>query len=256
MEIYPQITINSLEIKNLFIDIPDEKGSSLKINLNDVFCEVMITDITENQVKDIILKERKNLVEAFIKKTVDEIKKKEQLKSFLDSLIENLINQALNGFNITINDLKLNIIYKKSKFELIINNFLFDERGRIVFNKIFASYKEDSSQYTIVKEFDINILLTKNKEKEINILQIKISDFTLELNQKIYLGLNNLINCLTNSSYQKLYYKYKTLIQYHRTKINNLPNGKKNYRALWLYAIRTIIKLQKYVGYDKRYIFN
>ena len=256
MEIYPQITINSLEIKNLFIDIPDEKGSSLKINLNDVFCEVMITDITENQVKDIILKERKNLVEAFIKKTVDEIKKKEQSKSFLDSLIENLINQALNGFNITINDLKLNIIYKKSKFELIINNFLFDERGRIVFNKIFASYKEDSSQYTIVKEFDINILLTKNKEKEINILQINISDFTLELNQKIYFGLNNLINCLTNSSYQKLYYKYKTLIQYHRTKINNLPNGKKNYRALWLYAIRTIIKLQKYVGYDKRYIFN
>ena len=180
MEIYPQITINSLEIKNLFIDIPDEKGSSLKINLNDVFCEVMITDITENQVKDIILKERKNLVEAFIKKTVDEIKKKEQSKSFLDSLIENLINQALNGFNITINDLKLNIIYKKSKFELIINNFLFDERGRIVFNKIFASYKEDSSQYTIVKEFDINILLTKNKEKEINILQINISDFTLK----------------------------------------------------------------------------
>ena len=54
MEIYPQIAINSLSIKNLFIDIPDEKGSSLKLNLNNVFCEVIITNITENQVKDIL----------------------------------------------------------------------------------------------------------------------------------------------------------------------------------------------------------
>ena len=254
MEVYPQIAINSLSIKNLFINIPDEKGSSLKLNLNDVFCEVIITNITENQVKDILLKERKNLVEAFIKSAFDKIKKKEQSKSFLDSLLDNLITQALNGFNITISNLKLNIKYMNTSFILNINNFLFDEKGCIAFNKIYASYKENSVEYTIVKEFDIRILLTKNEMNNINILQINISNFTLELNQKIYFGLNNLIDCLSDSSYQKLYFKYKILIQFHR--IKPLPNGKKNYRALWLYAIKTIIKLQKYVGYDKRYIFN
>jgi hypothetical protein len=64
----------------------------------------------------------------------------------------------------------------------------------------------------------------------------------------------NLLNCFLDSYYRRLYFKYKTLIQFHQIKNNN--NEKKNYRSLWLYAIRTIIKLQKYVGYDKRYIFN
>ena len=254
LEIYPQITISSLSIKNLFIDIPDEKGSSLKLNLNDVSCELLISNITEEQIKEILLKERNNLIDAFIKSAIDKIKKKEQTKSFLDSLLDNLITQALNGFNITINNLKLNIKYLNTSFILNINNFLFDERGRIIFNKIYASYFLNDTEYRIVKEFDINILLTKENTTDINILQVKISDFTLELNQNIYFGFINLINCLSDSNYQKLYFKYKTLIQFHR--IKSLPNGKKNYKALWLYAIRTVIKLQKYVGYDKRYIFN
>ena len=254
LEIYPQITISSLSIKNLFIDIPDEKGSSLKLNLNDVSCELLISNITEEQIKEILLKERNNLIDAFIKSAIDKIKKKEQTKSFLDSLLDNLITQALNGFNITINNLKLNIKYLNTSFILNINNFLFDERGRIIFNKIYASYFLNDTEYRIVKEFDINILLTKENTTDINILQVKISDFTLELNQNIYFGFINLINCLSDSNYQKLYFKYKTLIQFYR--IKSLPNEKKNYKALWLYAIRTVIKLQKYVGYDKRYIFN
>ena len=255
MEIYPQITINSLSIKNLFIDIPDEKGSSLKLNLNDVSCELLISNIKESQIKNILLKERNNLIDAFIKLALDKIKKKEQSKSFLDSLIDNLISQALNGFNVTINNLKLNIKYLNTSFLLNINNFLFDERGSIVFNKIYISYLDNLTEYRIIKEFDFNIFLTKDNNNDINILQIKISDFSLELNQKIYFGFINLINCLSDSSYQKLYFKYKSLIQFHRLKLS-LPNGKKNYKALWLYAIRTIIKLQKYVGYDKRYIFD
>ena len=254
LEIYPQITLSALSIKNIFIDIPDEKGSSLKLNLNDVSCELLISNITENQIKNILFKERNNLIETFIKSAIDKIKKKEQTKSFLDSLLDNLISQALNGFNFTINNLKLNIKCLNTSFILNINNFLFDERGLIVFNKISASYFEDSIEYRIVKEFDINIFLTKDNNNNINVLQIKISDFTLELNQKIYFGFINLINCLSESNYQKLYFTYKSLIQFHRIKC--LPNGKKNYRALWLYAIRTIIKLRKYVGYDKRYIFN
>ena len=253
IEIYPQITINSLDIKNLIIYIPDEKGSSsLKLNLSDVSGDIIITNITENQIKDILIKEKNNLIDSFIKNALDKIKKKEQSKSFLDNLIDNLINQALNGFNITINNLKLNIKYMNSCFIFNIKNFVFDEKGSIILNQIFLSYKENLIDYPIIKEFDINILLSKNKN--MNVLQVKISDFVLELNQKIYFGIINIINCLSDTNYQKLYYKYKTLIQFNR--IKPLSNGKKNYRGLWLFAIKTIIKLQKYVGYDKRYIFN
>ena len=253
IEIYPQITINSLDIKNLIIYIPDEKGSSsLKLNLSDVSGDIIITNITENQIKDILIKEKNNLIDSFIKNALDKIKKKEQSKSFLDNLIDNLINQALNGFNITINNLKLSIKYMNSSFIFNIKNFVFDEKGSIILNQIFLSYKENLIDYPIIKEFDINILLSKNKN--MNVLQVKISDFVLELNQKIYFGIINIINCLSDTNYQKLYYKYKTLIQFNR--IKPLSNGKKNYRGLWLFAIKTIIKLQKYVGYDKRYIFN
>ena len=58
-EIYPQIKIDSLDIKDLCIDIPDEKETNLKLNLNTVSCDIIITDITENQIKDILLKEKK-----------------------------------------------------------------------------------------------------------------------------------------------------------------------------------------------------
>ena len=44
-----------------------------------------------------------------------------------------------------------------TSFILNINNFLFDEKGCIAFNKIYASYNENSVEYTIVKEFDIRI---------------------------------------------------------------------------------------------------
>ena len=252
IEIYPQITINSLDIKNISIDIPNEKEGNLNLNLNNVSCDLIISNITEEQIKNILLKERKNLVDSFIKTSIDKIKNKEQSKSFLESLLDNLINQALNGLNIHISNLKLNIRYKHTSLLLIINDFLLDAKGRIIFNKIFASYNENSIEYTIIKEFDINIILSKNNNT--NVLQINISDFTLELNQKIYFGFLNIINCLSDSSYQKLYYKYKTLIQFHR--IKPLPDGKKNYKSLWLYAIRTIIKLQKYIGYNKTNIFN
>ena len=260
IEIYPQITINFLSIKTLLIDIPDEK-EHLKFNLDDVSCEVIISNITDQQVKDILLKERKKLIDSFIKSSFDKIRQKEQSKSFLDSLIDNLINQALNGVNIKINKLNLNIKCMNSTFILNINNFILDDKGHIVFNRISASYEENSIKYRIVKEFNINIFLQSNPENSnfnsnniANILQINISDFSFELNQKIYFGIINIINVLSESNYRKLYYKYKTLIQFYR--IKDKDSNKKDYKKLWLYAIRTIIKLQKYIGYDKRYIFN
>ena len=271
--IYPQICINSLGIQKIVLDIPDEK-ENLKVNLQDVTCEMIISNISENQIKEMLIHERKNLIDAFIKSSIEKITNKTPSKSFLDSILEKLINQALNGINIVINKLKLNIKCGNSTFLFSINDFAFDEKGRIIFNKISLFYEEDSVKYTVIPKFDINIFFKNNNitnnnnettnsnnntnsntnNNNPNLLQMNMSDFSFELNQKIYFGILNLINCFTDAYYRRLYYKYKTLIQFHQ--IKNDENKKKDYKSLWLYAIKTIIKLQKYVGYDKRYIFN
>ena len=273
LDIYPQICINTLKIQNMILDIPDE-NEHLKLNLNDVLCEASISNISEKQIKEILIKERKKLIESFINSSFNTILKKETSKSFLEGLIEKLINQALNGINITISKLKLKIKCMNSEFGFSINDFFLDEKEKIIFNKISLSYKdkENTTEYNVIPNFDINIFFKNNSKKSDgnegggnennnnmnnnspNLLQINMSDFSFELNQKIYFGIMNLLNCFTDAYYRRLYFKYKTLIQFYQ--IKNNKNGKKDYKSLWLYAIRTIIKLQKYVGYDKRYIFN
>ena len=256
--IYPQICINNLNIQNICLYIPDE-NEHLKVHLKDVSCEMIISNISENQIKEILINQRKNLIDSFIKSSFDKILQKTQSKSFLDNIIEKLVNQALNGINIVINNLKLKIKCMNSTFLFSINDFILDENGKIIFNKISLFYEENSINYCVIPNFDINIAFknnnaNNNNNNPPNLLQMNMSDFSFELNQKIYFGIMNLLNCFLDSYYRRLYFKYKTLIQFHQIKNNN--NEKKNYRSLWLYAIRTIIKLQKYVGYDKRYIFN
>ena len=262
--IYPQIIINNLNIQNICINIPDEKDN-LKIYLKNATCDMEINNISEKKIKEILIKEKKSLIDSFIQNAINEIMNKTPSKSFFGSLLENLINQALNGINITINNLKLNIKCHNKIFYFSINDFIFDGNGKISFNKISLFYEENLIKYAVVPNFDINIMFKNNKYSESdnndnsenknrdspNLLQIEMSNFSFELNQKIYFGIIELLNCFFDSSYRKIYYKYKTLIHFHR-----LNNEKKDYKKLWLYAIKTIIKLQKYIGYDKRYIFN
>ena len=263
--LYPQISINNLNINNLSLYIPNE-NENFKINLNDVFCEMLVDNISESQIKDILIKEKKVLIDSFIKSSFEEILKKSPSKSILEGLLEKIINQALNGMNIVINNLILKLKCMNSTFIFRINNFIFDAVGRIIFNEISLIYEENNNKYNVIPNFNINILYQTNinNNEQINnnnninicqyLLKVNMSDFSFKLNQKVYFGIMNLLNCFLDSYYRKIYFKYKTLIQFYRIKNHNKDT--KNYRALWLYAIKTIIKLQKYVGYNKTYIFN
>ena len=242
--IHPQISINYLCMKNISLDIPDE-NENLKINLKDIICEISVNNISENQIKETLIKERKNLIDSFINICFNKIIKKEASKSFLEDLVEKLIIQALNDLNITINKLYLNIKYMNSEFIFTINDFILDEKEKIIFNKISLSYKENSNEYIVIPNFDINIFFKNNtlsNNNSVNLLQMNMSYFSFKLNQKIYFGIINLLNCFSESYYKKIYFKYKTLIQFHR--IKNNKNSKKYYKSLWLYAIKTVIKLQ------------
>ena len=256
INIHPQICLNYLCMQSVYMDIPDE-NEALKINLNDVICEISINSLNERQIKEMLIKERKNLINSFVNSCFNIILKKESSKSFIEDLIEKLIIQALNGLNIIINKLYLNIKYMNGQFIFTIDEFILKEEEKIISNKISLTYKENSNEYVVIPNFDINIFFknkTKNSSDSPNLLEIKMSDFSFRLNQKIYFGILSILNCFSESYYKRIYFRYKTLIQFFQ--IKNKENEKKDYKSLWLYAIRTIIKLHKYVSYDKRYIFN
>ena len=254
--IIPQICLNYLCMQSISMDIPDE-NEALKINLNDVICEISIYSLNERQIKEMLIKERKNLINLFINSCFNTILKKESSKSFIEELIEKLIIQALNGLNIIINKLYLNIKYMSGQFIFSIDEFILEEEEKIISNKISLTYKENSNEYVVIPNFNVNIFFKNNTKSRCNspkLLQIKMSDFSFRLNQKVYFGILNILNCFSESYYKRIYFRYKTLIQFF--KIKNNEKAKKDYKSLWLYAIRTIIKLHKYVSYDKRYIFN
>ena len=69
----------------------------------------------------------------------------------------------------------------------------------------------------------------------------------IKLNKKIFLELSNILDILDETNYLKIYTKYKKLIFFHKPK--NKENDKKDFKSLWLFAIKTVIKLQKYVGF-------
>ena len=259
--LHSQISINNLNIQSIDLYIPNE-NENFKINFKDVFCEMEIDNISESQIKDILIKEKKSLIDSFIKSSIDKILKKTPSKSFLEGLVEKLVTQVLNGMNVEINNLILHLKCMNSIFIFRINKFIFDAIGRIIFNEISLIYEENNNKYNVIRNFNINVIFQsnnqynneQNKNNSPNSLKVNMSDFSFELNQKIYFGIMNLLNCFLDSYYKRIYFRYKTLIQFYRIKNEN--KDKKNYTALWLYAIKTIIKLQKYIGYDKRYIFN
>ena len=176
--IYPQICINSLNIQYILLDIPDEK-ENLKLNLKDVSCEMIINNISENQIKDILIYERKKLIDSFIQSSKEKITNKAPSKFYLDFIFDKLINQALNGISVVFNKLKLKVKCGNSYFIFSINDFIFDEKGKIIFNKISLFFEEKSITHNAIPNFGINIflkiiILVMMAQQILMIIQIKI----------------------------------------------------------------------------------
>ena len=50
---------------------------------------MIISNISEDQIKESLIYERKKLIDSFIKSAIEKITNKSPSKSFLDSIIEN-----------------------------------------------------------------------------------------------------------------------------------------------------------------------
>ena len=269
--IHPQMTIDNLQIEKIKLNIPNET-ENFSVNLSGIKTTIELFDIKESEIENIIIQKRKDLIEKFIAYAVKKIENKESSKSFIEGLIEDLINRALNGLKIEINNIELRIKYKKHIFVLCIENISYSEENGVQIKNTAILYEEegnlDKKNY-IIKQFNIGVeIKSAQNESERNEINIKLSDFQFELTKNIFMAFNEMINLAEETKYKNIYTRYKKLIQYHRPKKPEISENdtteendamkekNKYYNLLWLYAIKAVIKLQKYVGYDKLYLFD
>ena len=255
--IHPQILIEEIIIDDLKINIPDEK-ENLEIKINNINCFTSISELDDNEIEKIMINDKKKVIDEFIKYAINKIEKKDG-PSFLDNIIKSVIEKIINGFSIDIINLEFKISTKKNKniffvFNIEMANFVFDKG--INFKNMSLTYQEDLIKKTVLEKFDFNVdIVYEDKEKNTkNKLIAFISDIKVKISKIIYFEFLHLYQLLEETEYRKVYLQYKKLIQYYKKK--EKEDGKKDFKLLWKYSIKTIIKLQKYVQNNKENIFD
>ena len=254
--LHPQIRMMEGSMGELILNIPNET-ENFSINLNNMKFSLRLSDIKEEEIESILVKNKKKLIDDFIKYSISKIEKKDG-SSFLDNLIKSFLDKILNGLIININnlELKVNIDNDKNKnFLFKIDNINYNVEKGIKIKNIELIYEEKNIKTNVIQKFDFNIDIIKSEDDKPNKLNLTISDFSFEINKNIYFEFLNYYNLFDRAEYKKIYLKYKKLIQYQRPAHLN-DDAKKDYKSLWKYAIKTVIKLQKYVGRNKEDIFD
>ena len=251
-----QIKIENAFISSIRINIPDEK-ENFGISINNIKCLLTISDIDENEVEKLLIEEKKKIITEFIDFAVKKIQKKDGA-SFFDNLINSVIEKIINGLFIDVEKLELNIkLQKKDNIYLtfLVEDMHYSFDKGIIINNTNILYQEELIKTNIIEKFSINIDFKKlNENNESNKINININNVNINLNKKIFFFISNILNIFDEANYTKIYIIYKKLILYYKPKI--IENEKKDLKALWRFAIKTIIKIHKYLKYKKYNIFN
>ena len=263
----PQISIDNLQIQNVVMNIPNET-ENFSMDLTGIKTEIELSDINDDEIENLLIKKRKDLINKFIDYAVKKVENKESSKSFIEGLMENLIKRALNGLKININDIEIKIKYKNDIFTLIIEKIEYSEEKGMQISNISLLYMDiitDKKEDYILKKFSVELNIeTKKKENEegSNIINVKMSNFEYKLTKNIILAFNEITNLIQRTKYKYIYIRKKKLIQYHRPikpnfdEHTDISEKNKYYHSMWLYAIKTVIKLQKCIGFEKLYLLD
>ena len=253
---HPLISIEKSTISNLEINIP-EQNENFTISLKDVKCLLIISEIDENEVEKIMIEDKKKLINDFINYAVKKVEKKDG-PSFFDNIIKSVLETIINGLAINVKNFELAIKAKNrenAEFIFFIENFNYSINEGIKINNLNIIYQKEECRINIIEKFDINVQIKSSEEEgKSNQINILLNDAIIQFNKDIYLDLINIFNIFDDARYKKIYIKYKKLILFKKN--GNNIDDKKDYKYLWFYAIKTIIKLQKYIKYDKSYIFD
>ena len=264
--INPQISINNLQIEKILMNIPNET-ENFSMDISGIKTELELFEINEDDIEKLLINKRKDLIKKFMEYAVKKIENKEESsKSFIEGLVENLINRALNGLKINISDIELKIKYKNNLFIFNLEKIEYSEENGLMIKNISISYQnleKDKKEDYIIKQFSIELNIeAKKEEDEYNNINIKMSNFEYKLTKNILEAFNDMINLAKNTKYKYIYVRKKKLLQYYKpikpefNENTDISEKNKYYHSLWLYAINTVIKLQKVIGYEKLYLLD
>ena len=157
----PLMSIDNLQIQNIIMNIPNET-ENFSLDMEGIKIELELFDLKDEDAQKLLIDKRKKLIDKFIEYAVKIIENKESSKSFIEGLIENLINRALNGLKINISDIEIKIKYKNIFFTLKIEKIEYSEENGLHINNISISHKnldiKDIEDYIIEKfSLDLNI---------------------------------------------------------------------------------------------------
>jgi hypothetical protein len=220
----------------------------------------VINKLTEEQIFSLLITKRKKLVKSFIKSAIKSIEKKEK-STFLDGLLDNLLNSAINGLQIEFNDIE---VYLKC------NNFLFLVKlGKISYNEndgvklsnidlVFNDSNNINNKCDIIKNFcvKINIKASKDINNENNELDINLINLNFDINSYALNGIIHIIKIFEEINYKLVFIRYQKLIDLYKPKKDKINDKKEYYKSLWFWAIKNIIRLQKYKSQEKLDIFD
>ena len=256
IKILPQLLIKDLKTAKIEINIPDDKTNFI-LKLSQFKMMLIINELNDKEIISLIIEKRQKLIDKFIRDTINKIEKKEK-SNFLEGLLNSLVKRALDGLIIELNDIEVYLKCNNYLFLLKIDNIIYNENEGIKINNInliFNDIKNEKNKTDVINKFNIGIIINNSKDNKMpNSLKINLSDIYLEINSNVYNGVMNVIKIFKEIDYKKRYLRYNKLIDFYKPKKNN--DKKQYYQQLWFWAIKTVIKLQKYKSDEKIYILD
>ena len=196
----PQLIIKDLKTEKLEINIPDEK-SNMSLNIS----KLKIMFIIEEQILSLLIQKRQKLIKDFIKFAIKSIEKKEK-STFLDGLLDSLLNNAINGLQIEFNDIEIYIKCNNFLFLLKFEKISYNENEGVQIkniNLIFNDSNNINNKCDIIKNFcvKINIKASKDINNETNQLDINLLNLNFDINSYAFKGIIHIIKLFKDSLY-------------------------------------------------------
>ena len=258
INILPQLIIKDLNCDKIEINIPDE-NSNLALQISKFKLMLLVKELNEEQILSLLIDKRKNLVKKFIKETIKSIEKKPG-STFLEGLLDSLLNNAINGLKLEFNDIEIYLKCNNNLFLFQLTKVTYNENEGIKFsniNLIFNDSNNTNNKCKIIKNFNATININANKDinNSNNELKINLINLNFEINSNAFQGIMNVVNIFKEINYKMLLIRYKKLIDLNKPK-KDVNNKKEYYKSLWFWAIKNIIRLQKYKSQEKLDIFD
>ena len=257
IDILPQLIIKDLNTEKIIINIPDE-NSNLSIKISKLKIMLIVKELTEEEIISLLINKRKGLIKKFIKEAIKLVEKKEK-STFLENLLDSLLNSALNGLQVELNDIEIYLKCNNYLFLLKLDKIAYNENEGIRINNINLVFNDSNNinnKCNIIKKLEIEINIKGSKDnQENNELKIILSNLNTEINSNVFKGIMNIVRIFKEVEYKLIFIRYKKLIELYKPK-KNANDKKLYYKALWYWAIKTMIKLQKYKSHGKTYIFD